>query len=1088
MKNVRNLGVTLATVLIAFSLAGQAQTSRGAVTGTVTDQSGAVVGGAKVTLTNPATNASRDTVTNSSGVYRFEAVDLGVHRAGAEAAGFSKAVVTGVNVSANLTTNVDFALKVGSGGESIVVESNLEDVSQITAPVRGGNFQTRSIAELPLQGLDSLNLMLLVPGVQNARTTGFSNGSNNYSVNGQRARGNNFMIDGVENNDISVAGPAYQITNTDAIQEVSVQTSNFSAEFGRAGGAVVNQITKSGTNKLHGTLSHYYLASRLNALSRSNKIAGIKRVPQFVENIPAFSIGGPVYIPKLYDGRNKTFFFGAGQWDRFFATARSGNLRVPTDAGVATLQALAATCPNVALYLQVIGTLRGSPASVPSNISIAVPNGALSCTGTTRAGQVVQTGLVSRDAVQQALDNNHQIRIDHTVSDKQTMSFRWLYDRSNSAPAFNNYPGFDRGFTGLTLTGAFADTYVINNHWTNEFRFNYGRIGFNFPALAPDAFHNDLPSYAITGLTGFGIATNIPQFRYANNWQYQDSMTYVSGNHTFRFGVDFLRQLAKQRPPFNERGSFSFAASTGATALANFIDNFGGTSGQLNRNFGNPVYYPNLLRQSYFFQDTWKANTQLTLTLGLRYENFGQPANVFKIPAFTNYDPVNFAAPNKVNRDNNNFGPTIGFAWSPQFSSGPLGFLFGESKSVWRGGYQVTYDTFFNNLLSNIAGSSPNTLGGNITSAVTTANPRGTPNWSGQFATITATPATALSPQTSLLDPNIRNPYVQHYSLGWQRELPQHMVMDVSYVGTLGRKLFQTFDMNPFVSPGVRFQPAVGQRTMRASSANSSYDSLQTSLRRRFSPTVIGQLQVEGSYTWSHAIDNTSEVFATDSTASAFQSLPQVLGFSSDIDRANSDNDRRHRFVLNYVWDIRGPKSGVLGQVLGGWALSGIWQLESGVPFTISNGIDRNRDGQAAPDRPDISNRNAPITSRAIIVPTATCATGYQNPDSVTCVAPTDVYWIQGTGLPNANTARRNSMNSLTFERIDLNIKKSFKLSENWRLEYRSEIINLFNSRNFLVPGRTVNGTTAGSFLNYGVIGGSGSANRSIKMQLKLRF
>jgi len=202
-------------------------------------------------------------------------------------------------------------------------------------------------------------------------------------------------------------------------------------------------------------------------------------------------------------------------------------------------------------------------------------------------------------------------------------------------------------------------------------------------------------------------------------------MSKVFRTHTFRFGGEYLRQIAQQRPPFNERGSFGFLAGGGFSALANFVDNFSGASGTAARNFGDPVYRPNLDRVSMFFQDTWKTSESLTLSLGLRYENFGQPANnAFGFPALT-LDPTQFLVPNKVDRDNNNFGPSVGFAWSPRFKSGILEKMFGEDKTVWRGGYQISYDTFFNNLLSNIAADSPNAL-----SATTTGTTgRGTANF-----------------------------------------------------------------------------------------------------------------------------------------------------------------------------------------------------------------------------------------------------------------------------------------------------------------------------------------------------------------------
>ncbi len=1049
-------------VLVTIPI-GTSQTSKGSVAGTVTDPTGAAVPKATVLLIQKETSAQRETTTNDAGIYRFDGVNLGTFNLLIKAHGFRDARVNDFSVEANQVANLDIRLELGSAAESVTVEAAAVAL-QTSEAVRGGNFENQQVVQLPLPNQDSINVLLLIPGVQNASTTQFSDGSNNYSVNGERARSNNFMIDGVENNDISVAGPAFQIHNNDAIQEVSVQTSNFSAEFGRAGGVVLNQITKSGTNALHGTLAEVYLSNVFDATNNSERLGGQKSPSKFNENIPAFTVGGPVYIPHLYNGTNKTFFFGGGQWDRFFSTANKTLTAVPVPGatGIGVLQALAPSCPNVALYLKALGGLTGNGISTQT-IPISVPSGT-TCDGTLRTGQsdVLSNGL--RTASQSKLDANHLVRIDEIVSKKQSMSFRWLYDSSTSGPFFNNMPGFDRGFTGKTMSGLFSDTYTFNPRLTNEFRFNYGRIGFNFPGLGPDSFHSTSPNFAIAGITGFGLATNIPQFRYANNWQYQDTVSIVFGRHTIRTGVDFLRQLAKQHPPFNERGSFSYrssgAGATAVTALANFIDDFGGKSGNTQRQFGVSIYYPNLFRQSYFIEDDFKATHALTLNLGLRYEYFGQPANVFKIPAFTNYDPVNFAQPNKVNPDKNNLGPVVGFAWSPHYTGLP-GFLFGNGKTVWRGGYQISYDTWFNNLLSNIAGSSPNTLGGLITSP---SAGRGTANFQAQFSTITATPPTAQSPQSSLFDPNIRNPYTERWSFGLQRELGWGTIMDLSYVGSVGHKLFQTLDMNPIVNSatGARFVNAVGARSIRCSCANSNYHSLQLNVRRKYATTPVGSLLLEGSYTFSHYIDQVSEVFATDSTASSFQSLPQVLGFSPRVDRGDSDNDRRHRVVLDAVWNIRGPKRGIFSQVLGGWSLAPVTQFITGAPFTLQAGVDRNGDGQTAPDRPDIGNAGAPLNTRGLLVPTTAPATGpvmcvnwsptgIVNPDAGTCVTTADVHWISGAslGVPGSATVGRNTLRTPFVWQQDLDVMKSFHITERVHLEYRAEIFNLFNRENF---------------------------------------
>src|SRR5712692_8573234 len=371
------VAVMLGGLLVLSVPAALAQTSKGTVTGTVMDPTGAVIPGATVTLTNKETSVTRETKTNEAGIYRFDAVDLGTYRVTAKVDHFKDAVLDDIVIQANRIATLDFRLVLGVGSVVVTVEATSTEILQTSEPLRGANFQPLHIANLPLQFGDPLNLILLVPGAQNATTTQFSNGSNQYSVNGQRARANNFMIDGVENNDISVAGPAFQITNPDAIVEVSVQTTQFTAEFGRAGGAVVNQITKSGTNSLHGSALWVYRSQVFNATGNLQRLSGVAKIPPvFVNNIPSFSIGGPVYLPHLYDGRNKTFFFAAGQWDRFFSSALSNNFTVPTANGVATLQALASACPNVALYLKAMSGLRGI--TNPSNVSIAAP----SATGT----------------------------------------------------------------------------------------------------------------------------------------------------------------------------------------------------------------------------------------------------------------------------------------------------------------------------------------------------------------------------------------------------------------------------------------------------------------------------------------------------------------------------------------------------------------------------------------------------------------------------------------------------------------------------------------------------------------------------------
>jgi hypothetical protein len=1088
--------VQVALLLLLAGMAA-AQTSRGTLTGTVTDSTGAVISNAKVTITQQGTNVTRTTTSNSSGIYRFDAVDLGTYTVATQATGFATERKTGVEVESARTTDVNFSLKVGSTQETVTVEASAAEIAlQTSEQVRGETLSKTSIENLPIAGGDSLTLVQLAPGVALASGNSINqNGTLNFVANGQRPRGNNFMIDGIENNDISVTGPAFTISVPEAVTELNVQTADFSAEFGRSGGAVINQVTNSGTNKFHGTAAYVYTGSAFRALSQNDILAQRTRPPRAVENIPDFTFGGPVIIPGLYNGHNKTFFFTEAQWDRLYGST-TANIRVPDAAGVALLQSLAGSCPNAALYLKALGPLQGNPAASPVGISLAVPSAVGTCNSSTRAGMVLTTGLLGRSEAFSNLDHNYLIRVDHTVSPKQTMSFRWLYDANKNGPGLNNLPGFDNNFVGDTMSGLFTDTYVINARWTNEFRFNYGRIGFNFPLAATDAFHATLANYSGLGVTGMGGATNIPQFRFANNWQYQDTMSLVRGKHTFRFGVDFLRQLARQHPPFNERGSFAYAPNTigGAiTSFANFLDDFGGKSGSLNRQFGSSIYHPDLFRQAYFFQDQWKTTNNLTLNLGLRYEYYGSPENTFNVSAFTNYDPVNFAAPHKVNGYKNNWGPSVGFAWNPK-GQGFFNRMLGGEKMVWRGGFQISYDSAFNNLLSNIAGSSPNTLGGIITSVSSAGTPRGSANFSSLFAGIGPTPPTAQSPQQNLFLTPFLNPQTDRWSLGFEREMPFGFIWDSAYVGSVSHHLYRTIDMNPIVNPatGARFNPAVGVRTVRSASANSNYESLQFDLRRNVKSTPIGSLLFIGGYTYSHSLDDVSDVFGFDSTPSSFQSVSQVVGASPHIDYGNSDFDRRHVGVIAMVWSIRGPKNGVLGQMFGGWQLSPLAHWQTGFPYTLANGSDRNGDGDAA-DRPDISNPAAPLNTRAII--SASCASGFLNPDlnGGTCVNPNTVHWIEGIGPPNANTVGRNTQLAPGLDNLNLAISKTFRFTEHTGLEYRLDMFNAFNTRNFgnFVAPRTINTgtlTPVGQPTTFLDVTQTNSPGRSMRMRLKLTF
>jgi len=466
------------------------------------------------------------------------------------------------------------------------------------------------------------------------------------------------------------------------------------------------------------------------------------------------------------------------------------------------------------------------------------------------------------------------------------------------------------------------------------------------------------------------------------------------------------------------------------------------------------------------------------LTLGLRYENSGQPANSLSYPAFAGFHPSQFLVRHEVHRDNLDFGPAFGLAWSPHAgTSGWLGRIFGDGKTVWRGGYQISYDAFYTQLMTTAATGTPNAINTKITAPNTG---RGAPNWFEQLPASAAAPS--LTDAQNALDPNLRDPYTERWSFGFQRQLPQSMLLDVSYVGSESHRLYTPADWNPRLLTGAHLYPNYGQVLVVDNEGNASYHALQARLDRRFSRGF----QLSASYTWSKDIDSISDTSGalaqSPESSNALTSVPISQG-GLKLDRGLSDYDRTHRLTIVYLWTIPGPRSSWMRYALGGWSLAGITTFQSGTPFTVGNGFDRNNDGFSE-DRPDIGNPNAPLDTRAII--STKCATGYQNPDTGSCVTPGDVHWVEGVGFPNVSTVGRNTLHTGGTNNFDLNLTKSIPLGEKRRLELRWEAFNAFNHPQFIrVPQMSVLETTAGQFLNHDF---TDSGIRTMWVQTKVVF
>lgn len=1077
--------LTLTTAfLLVFALSQLAlgQTSKGFVVGTVIDPNGAAIAGATVKITNTQTGVSRDTVSQDDGSFRLDAVDPGTYSVEISATGFKTATRPSVVVSAAQTVDVSSPLEIGNPSEVVTISSDNLIELQTADGTRVNTLNTREITELPVVGLNPVNLVFTLPGVVDpgGLASGFVQGTE-FSVNGLRPRANNQLIDGLENNDNSITGQSYQPGVRDGYSEVTILGSNFSAEYGRAGGAVVNVITKSGTNEFHGSAYDIIQNSVFAALTPGQKaIEELTETPKFNENTFGFSVGGPIK-------KNKLFFFYTFQRDLYRAGGVSSVAITPSAAGIAQIRALvpAGQNPTLDQYLAIASTF---PATSQFK-NVAVQSGL-------NPANVIQFGTASRQSAQPVDTDDHIGRIDWTPTSRDSFSFRYLRNDQifnnqfpggpSSGTPGTQFPGFEVDVPGVADSFYAAYTRNFSPNTTNEFRFGLATFDVVF-GPRDEALQTSGPQIAINtaSISTVGLPATFTQGRNFKNYQFQDTITHTIGNHTFRIGADILSQTGSQFVPINTRGTLSYNGGGGFTALGNFLFGFSGAGGAASKVFGEGVEQSDVVNQAYFVNDQWRARENLSLNLGLRYENFGTVSNNANFPAFGGLysDPLVRV---EQQRDNNNFGPRFSFAYTPRMWKG----IFGEDLTVIRGGFAVNYDVFFNNILSNTLATFPNALG------ATTIAPggRGIPNFGVQ--SLPTTPTVNPFATVNSIDPNLVNPMTYVWNFGIQRELPGRNIFDIAYVGSRGMHLFINEQANPGID-GVRVNPAKGSITVRTNGGDSNYHSLQARLERGFSNGFLYRL----AYTWSKAIDNTnSEVFAT-SGGDARGSNP----FNRRDDRSVASYDVPHRLVFVGLWDSSSKfKEGIKGAVLGGFSLGVIYRIQSGnVETPYIQADDFNGDLNFFNDRPTVSDPFAPYQTVAFsneyfgLDPndpnSGASPSGYADING-TPIDPASVRFIVNPNI-RTNIAGRNTMRSPHQERLDVTLGRSFKLPftpwESDRLEIRFEFFNVLNHPTFSwdlywADGNVFNSDFGQVYENEGTTG-SGST-RFGRVQIRYSF
>jgi outer membrane receptor protein involved in Fe transport len=1090
--------------LLSLPILLHAQSSNGTLVGTVTDPSGSTVPSADVKVVSPEFGEVHTAKTDSVGTYRLESLQPGTYSVTFTAAGFAELQVSHVIISGSVTTTIDGHLEVGQIQKTVVVEATAAQTIDTQSGQLGESLSTHEIESLPYGSFNPAELAMTLPGVQDPPgNASFTNGIG-FSVNGTRPRANNFLIDGQDDNDYSISGQAYQPTNLGAIQEFTVLTNSYGAEYGRGGGSVSNYIYKSGTNTWHGQAWEVNQNSAFATIPSQAKFVGQTTNPRFNENTFGFDVGGPIVKDKL-------FVFGTIQWDPTAQLAQGSTLTLPTAFGVSTLQTLLPN-PNISLLLQALGGLTAPQNPDGTGAVTGLKNNAPNCIalgpapGTTTPDRpCIQSGFFQRSNVsEQGHDTNYNIRLDYHTGPNDVLTASFIRSTNFLTPDFFNnpftLPQFDTGQSGTTNVFRGGWTHTFSSTMVNEFRFSYTNIGFSFiplPASVAGPLGNipQISFDADTNYPSFGNVTGEPQGRAHNIEQAQDALSISHGRHTIKVGADITFLAVTDQVPFNNRGSISYSPGGGFTSLGNYIDDFTGASpGEITQQFGNPTITPNATIYAPYVQDTFRLKDNLTLTAGLRYEYWGTVGNTLQFPALDSRIAV-FGIPGatfpgsfgfKQQPATHNFGPRLGFAYTPKWGRR----IFGDQKTVLRGGYGIFYDGLFTNIVDNTAAASPNSSSPAIFGGALNNTNRGQANAMAAFAALSPAPSPFNVIQT--IPSNLKNPLTQQFNLDVQRELPGKFIVTASYVGTYSQRLFTNQDLNAGIGFDANFNaihanPNFSEVEIRGNEGVSTYNAAQLEVERR----VNTSLTIRGSYTYSKFLDDASEVFinSTSGLTSFAQDPQNQLG-----DYGPSIFDRRHRGVISYVWAMPYSRSNWFIKALTDqWQWSGIATFDGGTPDTPFDGFDNA--GTTHPSaRPNVSNPSLPITATGIdgsqlglsapgtFFPLSTCFFG--NPG--TCAAqPANSFRfiIPASGFGNAG---RNSVYGPGQWYFDTSIQRTFPIPigrlEHQSLTFRTEFFDAFNHANLFTPSYNLISQ------NYDNLPATVSGGRTIKFWLKYDF
>jgi outer membrane receptor protein involved in Fe transport len=1112
MKRQRAVFVVVMFFLATGLVLGQGIVT-GSISGTVLDQQGAVVPGADVRATQTETNRGFTTTSSKGGVVQLPSLPPGTYNVVVEMKGFATYRTEGVIVAVGKDTGLGVIdLKVGNATETVTVEGAAPLVEGTTDQI-SETFDSKQVASVPL-GNTYDSFVLFAPGVATAGSGGFSNNNGaELSINGQRARSNNYQLDGQNNNDNTIGGPSIFFGNQDTIAELQVVT-NFDAEYGRNMGGVVNYITKAGTNAFHGTGYEFWQGDTFDSLQNQEKspllgfcspgvspATGCTKpvVPQYVQNQFGGTVGGPIK-------RDKVWFFGSTNMQRNRASGApfsSSASLTPTANGIQQLEAAFPNDPAVSALAQF------GPASVKlGNPTFSnIQNVPVSANGTTVP---IEMGTLTRFLSQPFNDYEATGRVDFQLTNKDRLFSRYIFQQQTvtnqaffgPAPTAQgqivNVPSRNQQI-GLDLTHTFTPLLL------NQVRFSYSRSrsefdGGAFPSCTLANIGSCPPQITILDPAALGLGQNFqfPQGRIINVYQVQDNASMVHGKHVMKWGGEYDRQRSPNFGLFQVNGTLqypdfnSFIANQTTVPLTQVA-------------YGQPVLRFKENDLGLYFQDDWRVKDNLTLNLGLRWEFYQQASNLLHDESVAQQTgpnalwsktlPLSLTTVPKLPNRYRNFGPVIGFAWTPRI----LQSLLGNDKTVIRGGFRIAYDFAYYNLATNVQGSSPFTNlatissglpnvptldGADISAALFPLAPKGNPGF-----------ATELQ-----FGPNFRNPYSQQWNLGIQRQIGGKMAAEIRYVGNHDIGNFQEINGNPDLlpltnngfgnlipagetsctTPGApgstgtdQFRNPVGYANCNLSrviqygnTAYSIYHGMQSQLRLQNWHGFTGQ----ASYTFSKTIDNTSEAFSTNGgTVFALAQNPFDI---SNAERAVSNYDFPHVFGLLWVYDLpfKSQQRGLLGRLMGGWQINGTYRYTSGQPWTVEQNA-----GQGLCDptnftggafdacRPILHSASAPFNSVGKCTNPGAADCGLVSVNNGGPIASSQAHWI----INNVNAAKffgspflgvgRNTERGQPINTVNMAVFKNTKVTERLTIQFQAEAFNLLNHQWLGIPIQNVN-------------------------------